>query len=87
MRTTIILCIKQTGKPPFLVVALSSGDGDRKKRDLHEGSKTKDTIRVWSFVKSATPRERHREPPLTSFLQEKKLRRSGGSPCPELRWK
>jgi hypothetical protein len=86
MRTTIILCIKQIGKPLSLVVALSSGDGDRMKHDLHEGAKTEDTVRVWSFVKSATHRERHREPSLTSFFQEKKLRRSGSSPCPELRW-
>lgn len=87
MRTTIILCIKQVGKPPSLVVALSSGDGDKMKRDLHEGTKTEDTVRVWSFVESATHRERHRKPSLTSFFQEKKLRRSGSSPCPELRWK
>jgi hypothetical protein len=87
MRTTIILCIKQKGKPPSLVVALSSGDGDRMKRDLHEGCKTEDTVRVWSFVKSATHRDTYRKPPLTSFFQEKKLRRSGSSPCPELRWK
>lgn len=87
MRTTIVLCIKQIGKHPFLVVALSSGDGDRMKRDLHEGSKTEDTARVWSFMKSATHRERHREPTSTSFFQEKKLRRFGTSPCPELRWK
>jgi hypothetical protein len=87
MRTTIILCIKQIGKPPYLVVALSSGDGDRMKRDLHEGAKTEDTVRVWSFVESATHRERHRKPSLTSFFQEKKLRRSGSSPCLELRWK
>jgi hypothetical protein len=61
MRTTIILCIKQIGKPPSLVVALSSGDGDRMKRDLHEGAKTEDTVRVWSFVESATQREREIE--------------------------